>query len=70
MEGSFNVSSIDSVESRVIPNTYDLTSILDLNGDGSMEIVVYSYYYEGSFTTVYELKDGKAKTVLDAGCGS
>lgn len=70
LEGSFNVSSIDSVESRVVPNTYELTTILDLNGDGSMEIVVYSYYYEGSFTTVYELKDGKVKTVLATGCGS
>ena len=70
LEGSFNISSIDSVESRVVPNTYELTSILDLNGDGSMEIVIYSYYYEGSFTTAYTLKDGKVKAVLDAGCGS
>jgi len=70
LDGSFNVSSIDSAESRVVPNTYELTSILDLNGDGTMEIVVYSYYYEGSFTIAYELKDGKVKTVLDAGCGS
>ena len=70
LEGSFNVSSIDSAESRVVPNTYELTSILDLNGDGSMEIVVYSYYYEGSFTTAYTFKEGKIKAVLDAGCGS
>ena len=68
--GSFNVSSIDSAESRVIPDTYELTSILDLNGDGIMEIIVYSYYYEGSFTSVYQFFNLKAKCVLGSGCGS
>jgi len=67
---SFNVSSIDSAESRVVPNTYELTSILDLNGDGTMEIIVYGFYYEGSFTSVYQFANGGVKSVLVTGCGS
>ena len=70
LEGSFNVSSIDSAESRVVPDTYELTAILDLNGDGTMEIIVYSYYYEGSFTSVYQFSKGGVTSVLGAGCGS
>ena len=67
---SFNVSSIDSAESRVVPNTYELTAILDLNGDGTMELIVYSYYYEGGFTSVYQFRKGGVISVLGAGCGS
>ena len=60
--------SCTSVLRIAVSSGYDEDA--DLNGDGRMEIVVYSYYYEGSFTTAYTLKDGKVKAVLDAGCGS
>jgi hypothetical protein len=49
-----------------------VSPLVDLNGDGQMEIVVSSTYYEGSSTTVYEYEprvDGSATEVLAAGCG-
>ncbi|MEZ5425805.1 MAG: hypothetical protein R2747_06045 [Pyrinomonadaceae bacterium] len=51
------------------PNEYDLSAIADLNGDGKMEIVVFGQYYEGSFSTVFEIEGDKAKRILETGCG-
>ena len=28
------------------PNLYDIAAVLDLNGDGKLEVVVHSFYYE------------------------
>lgn len=66
--GSFQNKKYED-PSLYYPFWYELTSILDLNGDGKMEIVVYSFHYEGSFMTVYELKDGKMEVALSTGCG-
>lgn len=53
------------------PNEYRVSAIADLNGDGKMEIVVYSEYYEGAAAGVVEMKNGKPVTVkeLAIGCG-
>jgi hypothetical protein len=51
------------------PSVSDMMSILDLNGDGRMEIVLRDRYYEGDSVGVYEWKGGKAHEVLIAGCG-
>ncbi|MDQ6695651.1 MAG: VCBS repeat-containing protein [Chloroflexota bacterium] len=51
------------------PNTYTVTSVLDLNGDGTMEVVVDSRYYEGEFSTVYQVKGSDIQPVLECGCG-
>lgn len=53
------------------PSEYEISAIADLNGDGRMEIILYSMYYEGSSTGVYELKGNKAVEVaaLSVGCG-
>lgn len=53
------------------PSTYEISAIADLNGDGKMEIVLFSAYYEGSSTGVYEMKGNKAVEVkaLGIGCG-
>ncbi|MGC2235714.1 MAG: VCBS repeat-containing protein [Pyrinomonadaceae bacterium] len=53
------------------PNEYEISAIADLNGDGKMEIILHSAYYEGSSTGVYEIKGNKAVEVaaLSAGCG-
>jgi hypothetical protein len=51
------------------PNEYKLVGVLDLNGDGKMEIVIHSAYYEGAATIVYSVDDGQAREVLSAGCG-
>jgi hypothetical protein len=52
------------------PNAYDVTAIMDINGDGQMEIIVDGGYYEGSWTTVYSIKENKALDVLGCGCGA
>lgn len=51
------------------PNKYEIAGIADLNGDGKMEIVVDSAYYEGATQTVYEIKGIKPISVLEVGCG-
>ena len=52
------------------PNEYDLSAVLDLNGDGVMEIVVAGAYYEGNWKTVYSIQENKAVDVLGCGCGA
>lgn len=51
------------------PNTYEISAIADLNGDGKMEVVVFGEYYEGAFSSVYEINGNKAAKVLETGCG-
>jgi hypothetical protein len=51
---------------------FEISAILDLNGDGKMEVVVFGEYYEGSGADVYEIKADKAAPIeiLGAGCGA
>jgi hypothetical protein len=51
------------------PNTYRISALADLNGDGRMEIVADSSYYEGASQTVFEIQNDKAVGVLEIGCG-
>lgn len=51
------------------PNYYDVLAILDLNGDGKLEIVVHSAYYEGGATMIYECQRDKIVKVLSVACG-
>lgn len=51
------------------PNEFEFSAVLDLNGDGKMEIVTYGNYYEGSWAEAYEIKGNKPTKVLSAGCG-
>jgi galactitol-specific phosphotransferase system IIB component len=53
----------------VAPNDYRFLSILDLNGDGAMEVVVNGAYYEGAFTSAYQIEGTTARTLLTTGCG-
>ncbi len=52
------------------PTIHELMSLLDLNGDGRLEIVVRGRYYEGDWTSVYEYLNGAAREVIGAGCGA
>lgn len=65
--GDFITKSIDFGA----PNTYEVSAIADLNGDGKMEIVHHGSYYEGSGTTVYQIVGGKEVEIkaLGAACG-
>ncbi len=50
--------------------TYIVRGVLDLNGDGVLEVLVNGSYYEGSGTLVYEIKGTHVEEVLSCGCGS
>jgi hypothetical protein len=67
LDGDFITKNIDFGA----PNEYQISAIADLNGDGKMEIIMHSAYYEGSSSWVYEMKAGKATEVkaLSVGCG-
>jgi hypothetical protein len=51
------------------PNRHTLLAVADLNGDGRMEVVVDSKYYEGQSIVAYSLAGEQAEEVLSVGCG-
>ena len=51
------------------PNIYQVTGVLDLDGDGRMEIIINSAYYEGGGTTVWKLGKIKLEKVMEIACG-
>ena len=53
----------------VAPNVYNLAAVLDLNGDGKLEVIVHSFYYEGGQTTIYRCEPDKIEAVLSVECG-
>lgn len=50
------------------PSVHRVLDLLDLNGDGTLEIVVSSSYFEGISTFVYAYTNGKAEKVIGVGC--
>ena len=58
-DGSFNA-----------PNAYSVIAVLDLDGDGKMEIVIGSQYYEGGATTIYRCDPKQCAELLSVGCGA
>lgn len=50
------------------PNEREIAAVADLNGDGKMEIVLHTFYYEGSWEQVFEMKGGKISKVLEVNC--
>jgi hypothetical protein len=51
-----------------LPRGYHISAIADLNGDGRMELALYSAYYEGSSSDIFELNGTKLTPVLGCGC--
>ena len=51
------------------PNRFEIAALLDLNGDGKIDIVLRSAYYEGDEISVYEDQPSHVKRVLSVGCG-
>jgi hypothetical protein len=52
------------------PNAYKVIGVLDLDGDGKMEIVVGSSYYEGEEITIYRCDPKKIEALLSVACGA
>jgi hypothetical protein len=51
------------------PQEHRLLGVHDLNGDGSMELVIFSQYYEGASAAAYTVNGTTAEEVLATGCG-
>jgi hypothetical protein len=66
IDGEFYPKASDSQT----PYRYEVSGLLDLDGDGHLEIVIYSAYYEGATVTVWQLRKGKLHKVLEIGCGA
>jgi hypothetical protein len=56
-------------DESVAPNVYQVAAVLDLNGDGKLEVIVHSFYYEGAQTTVYRCEPDTIEAVLFVDCG-
>jgi len=52
-----------------VPMRFWVGAVLDVDGDGVMEIVLHSMYYEGGGTSVHRVEGNKVKKVLVAGWG-
>ncbi len=57
-------------DESVPPNVYKITAVLDLNGDGKLEVIVHSFYYEGGQTTIYHCEPDKIEAALSVECGA
>ena len=66
LDGEFHAKA-DSPEGHSAPNIHHLLHLIDLNGDGVLEIVTSWKYYEGNGYVVFALVNGKPKAVLSAG---
>jgi hypothetical protein len=70
VEGEFHPKAyVRKEDSFDAPNAYRVVAVLDLDGDGKMEIVVRSDYYEGGATTIYRCNPKKVEELLSVACG-
>lgn len=51
------------------PGEHKIGAILDLNGDGVLEIILFGRYYEGDWAAAYRLQEDKVVRIFTAGCG-
>ena len=48
---------------------FEISAVLDINGDGKMEVIVSDTYYEGGGTTIYRCSAKKIEKLLHVWCG-
>src|SRR6266702_2464458 len=71
VEGEFHPKAyLRREDSFDAPNAYKVIATLDLDGDGKMEIVVGSSYYEGEEITIYRCDPRKVEALLSVSCGA
>jgi hypothetical protein len=51
------------------PNKFEISALLDLNGDGKIDIVIRSAYYEGDEISVYKSAKAGFNKAVSVGCG-
>lgn len=51
------------------PDTFEVMAVLDLNGDGILEVIIKTSYYEGGGVQVWQLQKDKLMPVLRINCG-
>jgi hypothetical protein len=52
------------------PAEHRIIGVLDLNGDGSLEIVLSGRYYEGEWVEAYRVHGAKIIKLFNMGCGA
>jgi hypothetical protein len=71
VEGEFHSKAyVRKEDSFDAPNAYKVIGTFDLDGDGKMEIVVGSNYYEGEEITIYRYDPKKSEALLSVACGA
>lgn len=70
IEGEFYPKAYTKTPEFNAPNAYKMIAVLDLDGDGKMEVVIASQYYEGEAMTIYRCHPKKIEALLSAGCGA
>jgi hypothetical protein len=71
VEGEFHPKAyLRKEDSFDAPNAYKIIATLDLDGDGKLEVVVGSSYYEGEATTIYRCNPKKVEALLSVSCGA
>jgi hypothetical protein len=71
VEGEFHPNAyVRKGDNFDAPNAHKVIAILDLDGDGKMEIVVGSNYYEGEQITIYRCDSKRVEALLSVSCGA
>lgn len=52
------------------PSQYRIGAVGDVDGDGMMEVIIRSDYYEGEASTLYSLKRNKLVQMTSCACGA